>query len=80
MKRTILLLSALMLIASSNAQINLNKLQKAAQGVMKQNSSSNNKSNSNTNSSAKPATTWTCTECNTVATLANSAQSAAQSK
>ena len=44
----------------ANAQINLNKLQKAAQGAMKQQNSSN-KSNSKSDSSSK---TWTCEKCN----------------
>lgn len=43
----------------ANAQINLNKLQKAAQGAMKQQNSSN-KSNSNSSSNS----TWTCDKCN----------------
>lgn len=43
----------------ADAQINLNKLQKAAQGAMKQQNSSN-KSNSNSSSNS----TWTCDKCN----------------
>ena len=61
MKKILLALAAFMLVAvSANAQINLNKLQKAAQGAMKQQNSSN-KSNSKSDSSSK---TWTCEKCN----------------
>ena len=43
MKKMLLAVAALMLAVAADAQINLNKLQKAAQGVMKQQNSSNNK-------------------------------------
>ncbi len=59
MKKMLLAVAALMLAVAVDAQINLNKLQKAAQGVMKQQNSSNNKSNSNSSKS-----TWTCDKCN----------------
>ena len=54
----LLAVAALMLAVTADAQINLNKLQKAAQGVMKQQNSSN-KTNSNSSKS-----TWTCDKCN----------------
>ena len=58
MKKMLLAVAALMLAVTADAQINLNKLQKAAQGVMKQQNSSN-KTNSNSSKS-----TWTCDKCN----------------
>ena len=60
MRKILLALAAFMLVGvSANAQINLNRLQKAAQGAMKQQNSSN-KSNSNSSSNS----TWTCEKCN----------------
>ncbi len=60
MRKILLALAACMFVAvSADAQINLNKLQKAAQGAMKQ----QNKSNSNSNSNSSKST-WTCDKCN----------------
>ncbi len=60
MRKILLALAACMFVAvSADAQINLNKLQKAAQGAMKQQNKSNSNSNSNTSKS-----TWTCDKCN----------------